>query len=76
MYGENMGEAAVIQEICEDIKFIRENMVSKKEFNTAIETIEVLHHPETMARIEKSEVDIKAGRTKRVRSVKDLLADL
>ena len=51
-------------------------MISKQEFNSIIETMEILHNPETMKRIKESEDDIKAGKTKRVRSVKDLLTQV
>ncbi|MEK6857464.1 MAG: hypothetical protein AABX39_02660 [Nanoarchaeota archaeon] len=71
-----MSEAVTLQDVYSEIQFIKENMVSKQEFDSVLETFEILHNPETLKRIEESEADIKAGRTKRVRGVKDLLVEL
>lgn len=71
-----MSESVSIQDVYDELKFIRNNMISKEEFNSALETIEILHHDKTMKRIAESDADIKAGRTKAICSVNDLLADL
>ncbi len=70
-----MSEVIDAQIVYGELKFIRENMVSKEELNSMVETLEILHNSDTIKQIVESMKDIKAGRTKRVRSVKDLLAD-
>lgn len=73
--GMYMSEVIDAQIVYGELKFIRENMVSKEELNSMVETLEILHNSDTIKQIVESMKDIKAGRTKRVRSVKDLLAD-
>ncbi len=68
-----MVEGVSLKNVYDELKFIREHMVSKEDFNSVIETFEILNNPETMKQIKASEKDIKSGRTKVVRSVKDIL---
>lgn len=71
-----MPQAITIQDVYDELKEIKQNMVSKQEVESLIETMEILHNPLTMAQVRASEADIKAGRTKPVKSMKDLLAEL
>ena len=71
-----MPEAITIQDVYEEIVEIKQQMIPKKELFGLIETMEILHNPKTMKQIRASESDIKAGETKRVHGVKDLLAEL
>ena len=48
-------------------------MVSRADFNSILETFEVLHNQDTVEQIIKSSKNIKEGKTKRVRSAKDIL---
>ncbi len=70
-----MTRTITMQEVYEELKEIKQKMVSKEELEKFIETIEILHNPETMKQIKASEEDILAGRTKKIRSVKDLLVE-
>ncbi len=71
-----MTEAVGINDVYRELVQIKQRMVSKEELVSLLETWEILHNPETTKQVRASEQDIRAGRTKRVRSVKDLLADL
>lgn len=68
-----MAESASLKSIYDELKFIRQNMVSREDFNGILETFEVLHNSETLKQIKSSEEDVKVGRTKRVKSVKDII---
>ncbi|HLD33449.1 MAG TPA: hypothetical protein VJB66_01900 [Candidatus Nanoarchaeia archaeon] len=48
-------------------------MTTNEDVESLVETIEILSNPETMRRIAASMEDIKHGRVKAVRSVKDML---
>lgn len=71
-----MTETVTLQKVFHELREIKEQMVSKEEIERLLETFEILHNPETMRQLKASEEDIKAGRTKRIRNVKDLLAEL
>jgi len=70
-----MTKTITIQEVYKELKEIKEKMVSKEEVNQLIETMEILHNPETMHQIKASEIDILEGRTKKIHSVKELLVE-
>ncbi len=69
-----MAGAISIKRVFEEIKKIEENMVTKKELESLIETVEIMGNPETMKQIRESTEDIKAGRTEEIDSVNDLFA--
>ena len=71
-----MPETVTLQDVYRELREIKQKMVSKEEVEQLLETMEILHNPETMRQIRASEEDIRAGRTKPVRGVKDLLAKL
>ena len=71
-----MPETVTLQDVYRELREIKQRMVSKEEVAQLLETMEILHNPETMRQIRASEEDIRAGRTKLVRGVKDLLAEL
>ncbi|MBI4919351.1 hypothetical protein HY837_05435, partial [archaeon] len=54
-----MNNSATLDNVYKELKFIRQNMVSKEEFNSMLETFEVIHNPQTMKQIQESEKDIK-----------------
>ena len=71
-----MLETVTLKDVYRELREIKQRMVSKEEVQQLLETIEILHNPQTMRQIRASEEDIRAGRTKLVRGVKDLLAEL
>ena len=71
-----MPQTVTIQDVYDELKEIKQNMVSKQEVESLIETMEILHNPKTMAQIRSSDADIKAGHTKPIKNMKDLLAEL
>ena len=71
-----MAKSVSMQKVYQELREIKAQMVSKEELGSLLETFEILHNQETMRQIRASEEDIKTGRTKRIRSVKDLLAEM
>ena len=71
-----MLETVTLKDVYRELREIKQRMVSKEEVQQLLETIEILHNPQTMRQIRASEEDIRAGRTKLVRGMKDLLAEL
>lgn len=65
-----------MQEIYNKLLPIEENMVTKSQMESFIDTIEILSDHETMHALIKSEDDIKEGRIKRISGVRDLIAEL
>ena len=51
-------------------------IITRKDLNALIDSLEILSNPKTMEALRKSDQDIKAGRVKEVTAVKDLLAEL
>ncbi len=68
-----MADLMNVQVIYKELKFIRENMVSREDFNSILESFEILHNENTVKQLKNSLKDIKEGKTKRVRSVKDIV---
>ncbi|MBI5065619.1 hypothetical protein HZA97_05265 [Candidatus Woesearchaeota archaeon] len=68
-----MSETISMQSVYEEIKFIKEHMVSRDDFNSLLETFEIFHNPQTVKQLIKSEKDIKTGKVKRARTVRDIL---
>lgn len=71
-----MPQAITIQDVYKELKEIKQNMVSKQEVENLIETMEILHNPNTMAQVRASDTDIKTGRTRPVKNMNDLIAEL
>jgi len=71
-----MPELVTLKDVYALVKEIKQSIVSKEEVERLLETMELLHNPETMRQVRASEKDIRAGKTKPVRNVKDLLAEL
>lgn len=71
-----MPETITMQDLFKELRAIKQSMVSKEEMTSLFETMEILHHPETMRQVRKSEEDIRSGRTKKIGGVKDLLAEI
>jgi len=71
-----MAETVTLQKVFHEIREIKKTMVSKEEIENLLETWEILHDPETVRQLRAAEQDIKAGRTRPVRNVKDILAHL
>lgn len=59
-------------EVYRKLKMIEKSMVTKKELESALDSVIVLSNDETMAQIEGSEKDVSAGRVRKIGSVKDI----
>jgi antitoxin YefM len=71
-----MSELITIQDVYEALKRIEEKMITRKDVEALIDSIEILNNPKTMEALHKNDQDIKAGRVKEVTSVKGLLGEL
>lgn len=71
-----MAETISIKDVYREVVAIKQGMVSRKELESFFETMEVLHNADTVRRLKAAERDIREGKVKRVRNVKDLLADM
>lgn len=58
--------------IMDELKRIEENMVTKDDLRSLIETVEILSNPDTMQQIEESQKDIENGDFETVDSADDL----
>ena len=67
-----MPEAITIERVYDELKLIERNMVTKEEMERIVDTIEILSNPDTMEQIIRGEEDIKNGRVKAVKSVRDI----
>jgi hypothetical protein len=70
-----MAEVVSIKDVYRELLEIKHKMISREELASLLETWEILHNPETMRQLRASEQNIRAGRTKPVRNVKELLAE-
>ncbi|MBR1369656.1 hypothetical protein RJ53_09280 [Methanocalculus chunghsingensis] len=70
-----MTPSVTIDEVYSEIKKIQDTMVRREDLDILLDTIEILSNPETMAKIQKSEDDIAAGRFREISSIDDLLGD-
>ena len=61
-----------LEEIYRKLKIIEERMITKKELDLALESIMIYSNDDTMKQIEESEKDVKAGRVKKINSIKDI----
>jgi hypothetical protein len=58
------------------MKRIEEKIITRKDVEALIDSIEILSNPKTLEALHKSDQDIKAGRVKEITSVKELLGEL
>ena len=61
-----------LNELYRKIRVIEQSMVTKKELESALESVMVFSNEETMIQIEESEKDILAGKVRKINSVKDI----
>jgi len=61
-----------LEEIYRKLKIIEQSMVTKKELDSALESVMVYSNEDTMRQIKESENDIKLGKTKKINSVQDV----
>lgn len=71
-----MTEAVTLQQVYSELKRIEQNMATKKEVESLIETIEFMSNPKTMQQVADSMKDVQHGRVKEVHSVKDMLDEM
>ncbi|MBI2136875.1 hypothetical protein HYU06_07425 [Candidatus Woesearchaeota archaeon] len=71
-----MAETISLTQVYDELKKIEKTMVTKKEIDSLIDTINIMGNPETLHQISSSLEDIKQGKVKRVNSVKDLLSEM
>lgn len=68
-----MGSAVTIDQVYQEIKKIRADMVKRQDLEALVDTVEILSSPATMEAIKKSDRDIRQGRVKTISSIDDLL---
>ena len=68
-----MSSGVTIDQVYQEIKKIRADMVKKEDLEALVDTVEILSSPVTMQAIKKSDRDIQQGRVKTIASVDDLL---
>ena len=61
-----------LEDLYKELKKIEQNMMTKTEMNSMIETIAILANKDTMRQIRTSEKNIKAGKIKKINSINDL----
>jgi antitoxin YefM len=70
-----MSSGVTIEEVYQEIKKIRADMVRREDLEAIVDTVEILSNPVTMQLIKKSDRDIRQGRVKEISSVEDLLKE-
>lgn len=68
-----MSSGVTIDQVYQEIKKIREDMVKREDLEALVDTVEILSNPATMQAIKKSDQDIRQGRVKTITTVDDLL---
>jgi PHD/YefM family antitoxin component YafN of YafNO toxin-antitoxin module len=68
-----MSSGVTIDQVYQEIKKIRADMVKREDLEALVDTVEILSNPEKVQSIKKSERDIKQGKVKTISSVDDLL---
>ncbi|MFC1682229.1 hypothetical protein ACFL0X_01260 [Nanoarchaeota archaeon] len=61
-----------MNQIDQELKSIRETMVTREDLNRLIETIAILSNPETMEQINASQSDIESGRIKEINTIDEI----
>ena len=67
-----MTESITMNTVYKELKLIEQKMVTKEELDRLLETLEIMSNPNTMEQIRESEEDIRLGRIKEIKSVKDI----
>lgn len=67
-----MTETVTLDKVYKELKLIEEKMLTKEEMERILETIAVLSNENTMEQIRQSEEDIKFGRIKEIKSVREI----
>jgi len=70
-----MSSGVTIDQVYQEIKKIRADMVKREDLEALVDTVEILSNPATMESIKKSDRDIKQGRVKTITSIDDLLGE-
>jgi len=70
-----MSSGVTIEEVYQEIKKIRADMVKREDLEALVDTVEILSNPATMETIRKSDRDIKQGKVKTITSIDDLLGE-
>ena len=70
-----MSSGVTIDQVYQEIKKIRADMVKREDLEALVDTVEILSNPATMQAIKKSDRDIHKGRVKSISSVDDLRND-
>ncbi|MFA5269200.1 MAG: hypothetical protein WC379_14625 [Methanoregula sp.] len=68
-----MSSGVTIDQVYQEIKKIREDMVKREDLEALVDTVEILSNPATMQAIKKSDQDLRKDRVKTITSVDDLL---
>ena len=68
-----MSSGVTIDEVYQEIRKIRADMVRREDLEALVDTVEILSNKETMQLIRQSDEDIRHGRVKEIKSVDDLL---
>jgi antitoxin YefM len=68
-----MSSGVTIEEVYQEIKKIRADMVKREDLEALVDTVEILSNPATMETIKKSDRDIRQGKVKTITSIDDLL---
>ena len=68
-----MAHTTTLENLKQEIKNLKEAMVTKQELESWLETMVILSNPETMKQIEASEQDVRKGRFTEINSIYELL---
>ena len=68
-----MSSGVTIDQVYQEIRKIREDVVKREDLEALVDTVEILSNPAAMRAIKKSDQDIRQGRIKTITSVDDLL---
>jgi hypothetical protein len=71
-----MNNSITIDDVYRELKVIEQKMITHKDLDALVDTVEIINNPKTMESIHKSDIDIKEGRVKEISSVDDLLSEL
>ncbi|MBS3138009.1 hypothetical protein J4232_06265 [Candidatus Woesearchaeota archaeon] len=71
-----MQETTIINKIYNKLKNIEKNMITRKDMDKLVDTLEIMQNPDTMEQLKASNEDKKQGRIKVITSMKDLLRDI
>ena len=69
----SMSSGVTIEEVYQEIRKIRAEMVRREDLESLVDTVEILSNKETMQLIRQSDEDIRHGRVKEIKSVDDLI---